>query len=131
MVSFLKRYQFHQIGTPPPSGQARHHRLPLVLPYPTLLSEASQPSLRVTLTHFTLSYLNLSGRSGRNRFFSPAVLSGYNGFLDTCFSGGRTRLMSWPDGEPYSCPLQLAVVSLLFSLISTPLLFRTGGVLSH
>ena len=24
---------FHQIGTPPPSGQSRHHRLPLVLPY--------------------------------------------------------------------------------------------------
>ena len=34
MVSFPKRYQFHQIGTPPPSGQSRHHRLPLVLPYP-------------------------------------------------------------------------------------------------
>ena len=29
------RYQFHQIGTPPPSGQSRHHRLPLVLPYPS------------------------------------------------------------------------------------------------
>ena len=35
MVSFPKRYQFHQIGTPPPSGQSRHHRLPLVVPYPT------------------------------------------------------------------------------------------------
>ena len=35
MVSFPKRYQFHQIGTPPPSGQSRYHRLPLVLPYPT------------------------------------------------------------------------------------------------
>ena len=35
MVSFPKRYQYHQIGTPPPSGQSRHHRLPLVLPYPT------------------------------------------------------------------------------------------------
>ena len=30
---FPKRYQFHQIGTPRPSGQSRHHRLPLVLPY--------------------------------------------------------------------------------------------------
>ena len=37
MVSFLKRYQYHQIGTPPPSGQSRHHRLPLVLPYPSFL----------------------------------------------------------------------------------------------
>ena len=34
MVSFLTRYQFHQIGTPPPSGESRHLRLPLVLPYP-------------------------------------------------------------------------------------------------
>ena len=34
MVSFLKRYQYHQTGTPPPSGQSRHLRLPLVLPYP-------------------------------------------------------------------------------------------------
>ena len=55
MVSFPKRYQFHQMGTPPPSGQSRHHRLPLVLPIPLLLSEAFLPSLRVTLTHFTLS----------------------------------------------------------------------------
>ena len=35
MVSFPKRYQFHQIGTPPPSSQLLHHRLPLFLPYPT------------------------------------------------------------------------------------------------
>ena len=32
---FPKRYQSHQIGTPPPSGQSHHHRLPLILPYPT------------------------------------------------------------------------------------------------
>ena len=54
MVSFPKRYQFHQIRKPPPSGQSRHHQLPLVLPIPLLLSEASLPPLRVTLTHFTL-----------------------------------------------------------------------------
>ena len=35
MVSFPKRYQYHQIGMLPPSGQSRHHRLPLVLPYPS------------------------------------------------------------------------------------------------
>ena len=33
--SLLKRYPYHKIGTPPPSGQSRHHRLPLVHPYPT------------------------------------------------------------------------------------------------
>ena len=35
MVSFPKRYQHYQIGTPPPSGQSRHHRPPLVVPYPS------------------------------------------------------------------------------------------------
>ena len=34
---FPKRYQFHQIGTPPPSGQSHHHRLFLVLRYPSSL----------------------------------------------------------------------------------------------
>ena len=33
MVFFPKRYQYHQIRMPSPSGQSRHHRLPLVLPY--------------------------------------------------------------------------------------------------
>ena len=50
MVSFPKRYQSYQIGTPPSSGQSRHHQLPLVLRY----SSSSLPPLRVTLTHFTL-----------------------------------------------------------------------------
>ena len=50
MVSFPKCYQSYQIGTPSPSGQSRHHRLPLVLPYST----SSLPPLRVTLTNFTL-----------------------------------------------------------------------------
>ena len=35
MVSFRKRYQSCKIGTPPSSGQSRHHRLPLVVPYPS------------------------------------------------------------------------------------------------
>ena len=35
MVSFPKRYQSYQVGTPPPSGQSRHHLLPLVVPYPS------------------------------------------------------------------------------------------------
>ena len=62
-------------------------------------------------------YLNLSGRSGRNYFLSPPVLSGYNGSPDTRFSRETTRLMSWPDGERYSCLLQYLVVSLLLSLV--------------
>ena len=64
-------------------------------------------------------YLNSSRRSGRNCFLSPHVLSGYNGFPDTRFSRGTTRLMSWPDGERYSCTQQSLVVSLVLSLVST------------
>ena len=35
MVSFSECYQYHQIGTPPLSGQLRHHWLPVVVPYPS------------------------------------------------------------------------------------------------
>ena len=54
MVSFPKRYQSYQIGMPPPSGQSRHHWLPLILPYPSTTHQGFLTSLRVTLTHFTL-----------------------------------------------------------------------------
>ena len=67
--------------------------------------------------------------SCRNCPLSPPVLSGYNGYLDTRFSRGMTRLISWPDGEHYSRPLQSLVVSLL--IISRIHFSRTGGVLSH
>ena len=63
--------------------------------------------------------------------FSPAVLSGYNECPGTRFSWGTTWLMSWQDGECYSCPLQSLVVSLLLSLVSTLLFSQTGDVLSH
>ena len=43
VVSFPKCYQFHQNGTSPPSGQSRHHRLPLLLPYLMSGLYASQP----------------------------------------------------------------------------------------
>ena len=54
MVSFPKCYQFHQIGTPPPSGHSRDHRLSLVLLYPSSSLQGFFTPLRVTLTHFTL-----------------------------------------------------------------------------
>ena len=41
------------------------------------------------------------------------------------------RLISWPNGKRYSCPMQCFLASLLLSLASTLLFFRTGGVLSH
>ena len=76
------------------------------------------------------SYLNLSGRSGRNCLLSLSDLSGYNGSPDICFSRRTTQLMSWPDCERYLRPLQSFVVSLL-SLVSTFVFSRTGGVVSH
>ena len=76
-------------------------------------------------------YLKLSGRSGRNCLLSPPVLSGYNGSPDTHFSRGTSRLISWPDGECYLRPLQSLVAYFLLSLVSTLLISRTGGVLSH
>ena len=76
------------------------------------------------------SYLKLCGTSGRNCLFSPSVLLDNNGSPDTRFSQGTSRLMSWPDGKRYLRPLQLLVVSLLLSIISTLVFSRTGGVLS-
>ena len=60
-----------------------------------------------------------------------SFLSGYNGFPETRFSHGTTRLMSWRDGERYLFPLQSLVVSLLPSLVSTLVFSRIGGVLFH
>ena len=54
MVSFSKRYQFHQIGTPPPSGQSRHHRLPFVLPYSSSSLRGFSTSLMSHPDYFTL-----------------------------------------------------------------------------
>ena len=76
-------------------------------------------------------YLNLSGRSGRNSLllFYQATMGSRSS--DIHFSRGTTRLMSWPDSERCSCPPQSLVVSLLLSLVSTPLFSRTGSVQSH
>ena len=64
-------------------------------------------------------YFKLSGRSVRNRLLFPPVISGYTGSTGTHFSQGTRRLMSYPDGERYSRPLQSLVVSLLVPLVST------------
>ena len=88
---------------------------------------SSPPCLLLHLSFF----LTLLGRTGRKCLLSPPILSGYNGSPDTLFSRETKRLMSWPDGERYSCTLQSLVVSLLLSLVFTFLFSRTGGALSH
>ena len=94
------------------------HFSSLFLSFPFLtIALFSPPS---PLLHLSF-YLNLSGRSGRNYMYllSPPVLRSYNGSLDLRFSRETTRLMSWLDGEPSSCPLQSLVISLFLSLVST------------
>ena len=99
--------------------------LPFLFYYLTLvLSSPPRPFLHL------FSYLKLCGRSGRNCLLSPPVLSGYNGFPDTRFSRGTTRLTSLPDGERYLRPPQSLVVSLLLFLVSTLVFSRTGDVMS-
>ena len=68
MVSFPKRYQFHQIETPLPSGQSRHHRLPLVVPYPTSYLQGffTSPTSHPDSFH---SFILRAGSSSRNRLF--------------------------------------------------------------
>ena len=74
-------------------------------------------------------YLNLSGRSGRNCLLFFPVLSGCNRFLDAhCFQG-TLWLISWPDGQCYSCPLQSLVVIVFLSLVSA-LLFSSRHTVS-
>ena len=55
MVSFPKRYQYYQIGTPPKAASRAITGCHPSSPISLLLSEASVPPLRVTLNHFTLS----------------------------------------------------------------------------
>ena len=68
MVSFPKRYQYHRIGMPPPSGQSRHHRLPLVVPYPS----ASLRGFFTSPTSHPDSFHSLIVRAGS---LSPNLLS--------------------------------------------------------
>ena len=90
-----------------------------------VLSSPPCPLLRLS------SYLKLCRRSDRNCLLSPSVLSDYNGSPDTRFSRGTTRPMSWLVGVLILHPPQSLVVSLLLPLVSTLVLSRTGGVLSH
>ena len=81
--------------------------------YMTLVLSSSPCSLLRLSCYFNLS--------GRNCLFSPPVLSAYNGPSDICFFRETMQLMSWPDGERYSCPLQFFVVfssHLLYPLIT-------------
>ena len=146
MVSLTKRYQYHQIGTPPPSGQSRHHRLPLVVLYPSssLRSFSTSPTshpnsfplfsyeraLRLP-TSFTISGLARLGvkprlcRSSWRAFASTHSLM----LPSTC---SREALVACPPFPPWNLP-SFTVESIL----STPCsrsdssLSRQGAALAH
>ena len=63
-------------------------------------------------------YLKLCGRSGMNCLLSPPVLSDCNGSPNTRFCRRMMRLMSWPDGECYSCSLSPLISRIHSCLIS-------------
>ena len=107
-------------------GNTNKSAISLLFSYYLTLVLSSPPC---PLLHLSF-YLKLCGRSGRNCLLSP-VLPGYNGSPDTHFYRGTTRLMSYTDGERYLRPPLSLVVFLLLSLVSTLVLSRTGGVLSH
>ena len=100
-------------------GSTDKSAISLLFSYYLILVLSSPPC---PLVHLSF-YFKLCGSSGRNCFLSPA-LSDYNGSLDTRFSRGTTRLMSWPDGERFlrspetPCslsPLVSCIHSCLFS----------------
>ena len=146
MVSFPKRYQFHQIGTPPPSAQSHHHRLHLVLPYPSSSLEASLPPLRVTLTHFTLFYYERALRLSTSFPTSGLARLGVKPRL--CRSSWRAFASTHPLMLPCTCSREALVACppfppwnlLSFTVGSTlptpcsrsdPPLSRQGAALAH
>ena len=146
MVSFPKRYLFHQIGTSPPSGQSRHHRLPLVLPISLLLSEAFLPPLRFTLTHFTLLSYEQALRLPTSFPISGLAKLGVKPRL--CRSSWRAFASTHPLVLPSTCSRETVLACPLFptwnlpsftveSTLSTPCsrsdppLTRQGAALAH
>ena len=146
--SFLRSLltQFYQIGTPPPSGQCAITGFLLSSPIPLLLSEASLPPLRVTLTHFiVLSYewaLRLPTSfpiSGLARLgVKPRLCrSSWRAFASThplmlpsiC---SRGALLACPPFPPWNLPLFTVAPTLSTPCSrSDPTLSRQGAALAH
>ena len=142
MVSLPKHYQCHQIGTPSPSSQSRHHWLPLVLPYPS----ASLPPLQVTLTHFTFFSYERALRlptsfpiSGLARLgVKPRLCrSSWRAFTSTHLlmlpsTSPREALLGCPPCPPWNLP-SFTVDSTLFSpcSCSDPSHSCQGAALAH
>ena len=114
MVSFPKRYQFHQIGTPPPIGQSCLSSSPI----PLLLSETSLPPLRVTLTHFTLSCYERALRLPTSLPISGLARLGVKPRL--CRSSWRAFASTHPLMLPSICSREALLACPLFPLWNLP-----------
>ena len=142
MFSFPNRYQSYQIETPLSSGQSRHHRLPLVLRYPS--SSLSLPG--VTLTHFILSSYERALRLPT--FFSSSGLvrlgvkprfcrSSWRAFACTHLlmlpsTSSREALLACPPFPPWNLPSFTAESTLSSACSrSDPTLSRQGAALAH
>ena len=108
MVSFPKRYQYHQIGTPLPSGQSRHHRLPLVF-YPTysLRGFFTSPTSHSDSFHsfilwagssspYLLSHFRFGQTRSETKTLQIVLESSCFHFLLTIWYSGLTALVSFP-----------------------------------
>ena len=147
MVSFSKRYQSYQIGTPPHRAASRAITSCLSSsPIPLLLTEAFLPPLRVTLTHFTLlsyeralrlptsfpiSGLTRHGVKPRLCRSSWKALASTHPLMlpSTC---SREALLACPPFSSWNLPL-FTVESTLPSPCSRsdPPLSRQGAALAH
>ena len=146
MVSFPKRYQYHQIGTPPPSGQSRHHRLPLVFPYPSaslrgfftfptshpdsfhFLSYERALRLPISFLISVLARLGVKPRLCRSSW--RAFASTHPLMLPSTYS--REALLACPPCPPWNLP-SFTVESTLPTPCSRsdPPLSRQGAAIAH
>ena len=134
------------IGTPPPSGQSRHHRLPIVLPYPSITHRgfftsftkhsdsfyffSYERALRLP-TSFPISGLARLGVKPRlYRLFWRAFASTHSVILPSTCS--REALLACPPFPPLNLP-SFTVESTLSTPCSRsdPPLSRQGAALAH
>ena len=141
MVSFPKHYQYHQIGTPLPSGQCAITGCLSSSSVLLLLSEASLPPLRVTLAHFTLlsyeralrlptSFPILGLARNLCRLSWRAFASTHPLMLPSICS--REALLAYPPFSPWNLP-SFTVESIFSSPCSrsNPPISRQGTALAH
>ena len=117
MVSFPKRYHFHQIERPLPSGQSHHLRLPLVLPYFTSL-RGFFTSATSHLTHFTLSSYEQVLRFPTSFPISGLARLGVKPRL--CRSSWRAFASTHPFMLPFTCSREALLACPLFRSWNLP-----------